>query len=42
MDFIMNLIPEDYYIQAMEILTIAAILVLLGYFFYSLRVFKKN
>ena len=38
----MDFLPIKYYVPAVEILTILAILVLLGYFFYVLNVFKKD
>jgi hypothetical protein len=37
-----KLISADYYVQWVEGLTILAILILLGYFFYVLNVFKKD
>jgi hypothetical protein len=42
MDIFAKLFSEDYYINWVELLTIAAILVLLGYFFHNLNVFKKQ
>lgn len=39
---ISRLFSEEYYIHGVEILTIIAILVLLGYFFHMLNVFKKD
>jgi hypothetical protein len=41
MDF-NKLFSQDYYIHWVEILTILAILVLVGYFFYVLNIFKKD
>jgi hypothetical protein len=41
MDFA-KLISAEYYVQWVEGLTILAILILLGYFFYVLNVFKKD
>ena len=33
---------KDYYINWVEMLTIAAILLLVGYIFYSLNLFKRD
>ena len=37
-----KLFSQEYYVHWVEILTILAILVLVGYFFYLLNIFKKN
>ncbi len=42
MEMITNLFSPDHAIIGVEILTIAAILVLLGYFVYSFNLFKKD
>ena len=42
MPMLSDVFSADYYIQWMEILTIVSILVLVGYFFVSLNLFKKR
>lgn len=42
MEMITNFFKIDNYVYMMEGLTILAILVLLGYFFYIFNVFKKG
>ena len=42
MGFITRLFSEEFYINWVEMLTIAAILLLVGYIFYSLNLFKRS
>ena len=42
MSFIINFFSLNNYVYQVEALTIVAILVLLGYFFYLFNVFKKG
>lgn len=41
MDFA-KLFSQDFYVHWVEIVTILSVLVLLGYFFFVLNVFKKD
>lgn len=37
-----DIIKIEYYVYAVEGLTVLAVLAVLGYFFYSLNIFKKD
>jgi hypothetical protein len=42
MDMIMKIFSVQYYVEWVEVLTIIGILLLLGYVFYVLNIFKKE
>ena len=42
MDMLTKFFSVDYYVEWVEILTIVGILLLLGYLFFVLNIFKKG